>query len=238
MRGHRAALIDRSSLLRSTARLARALLREHGISPSEIDLMVHAGTYRQQFHTEPAFAAHLQRRLGVRCHPVGLETRQCFSLDVKDGNCAPHQAVQVIADLLPSVGGGFALLSVADYRPNRWSRWIHAPTSFVALFSPAGPGLAFAGARFDASAQDPEFRCVSSFDVAKGQNVLVEPQVNSTDIVIEGRTFSGDVAWLGGAHMAGFHGWLNGDAGVFTHRIVDRSGRVSELDWEVSDGGS
>ena len=112
---------------------------EHGIDMQSIGLIVHTGMYRQNFRVEPAFAAHLQQALKIRCENIGLNTKHVFSFDVTDGICGPHHALETIADLLPGMDCTYALFTAGDVRPTKETEWEHDPISFAALLSRDGP---------------------------------------------------------------------------------------------------
>ena len=93
--------IKNKSLLKSIKGITQKMCKQHDISLNDIGLIIHTGTYRQNFRAEPAFAAHLQQALKIGCDDVSSTSKHVFSFDVLDGSCGPHHALETIADLLP-----------------------------------------------------------------------------------------------------------------------------------------
>ena len=50
--------IKKKSLLKSLQSITKKLCKQHDVDLQDIGLIVHTGTYRQNFRQEPAFAAH------------------------------------------------------------------------------------------------------------------------------------------------------------------------------------
>ena len=141
--------IRKKSLLKSLRGITQKLCKDHGIDMQDIGLIVHTGMYRQNFRVEPAFAAHLQQALKIRCENIGLNTKHVFSFDVTDGICGPHHALETIADLLPEMDCTYALFTAGDVRPTKETEWEHDPISFAALLSRDGP-IQLLESRYDA----------------------------------------------------------------------------------------
>ena len=108
--------IKRKSLLKSLKGLATKLCQEQNIDINDIGLIIHTGTYRQNFRQEPAFAAHLQQALKIGCDNVSQTSKHVFSFDVLDGSNGPHHALETIADLLPSMDSALDLFQSIPYR--------------------------------------------------------------------------------------------------------------------------
>ena len=224
-------LINKKSLVKSLKGMTQKLCKQHGIDLQDIGLIVHTGAYRQNFRVEPAFAAHLQQALKIRCENIGLNSKHVFSFDVIDGSCGPHHALETIADLLPALDCKYALFTAGDVRPTKETKWEHNPISFAAILSREGP-LKILDSRSD-SEQLNEY--TSSTRLNKkyhGTTSTSTPQI--TDHRVEGDCFIGSSEWLSGEQVARFTTWATSRSGIITHRIKDKSGRVSELRWRVS----
>ena len=154
--------IKRKSLLKSLKGITQRLCKKNAINPADIGLMVHTGTYRQNFRQEPAFAAHLQQALDIGCANIGPTSKHTFSFDVSDGACGPHHALETIADLFPVIGCKYALLTAGDCRPNKETPWPHKPISFAAIISEDGP-LQILDTRFDYE-QENDFTSSTKFN--------------------------------------------------------------------------
>jgi len=223
--------IKKKTLLKSLKGLTVKLCKEDGIDMNDIGLIVHTGMYRQNFRVEPAFSTHLQQALNIGCENIGPASRHVFSFDVLDGSCGPHHALETIADLLPTLDCKYALLTAGDVRPTKETAWEHDPISFVALLSSDGP-LEILDSDFDYSEQG-EFSSSTKFNRKfHGTTSNSTPQI--TDHRVEGDCFIGSSEWLSGEQIARFTTWATSRSGIITHRIKDKSGRVSELRWRVS----
>lgn len=223
--------INKKSLLKSLTGIIPKLCKQHDIDMQEIGLIVHTGTYRQNFRVEPAFAAHLQQALKIRCENISSSSRHVFSFDVTDGSCGPHHALETIADLLPTLDCKYALFTAGDVRPTKETDWDHNPISFAAVLSEDGP-FQILDSRFD-SIQLNEY--TSSTKLNKkyhGTTSTSTPQI--TEHRVEGDCFIGSSSWLSGEQVARFMAWATSRSGIITHRIKDKSGRVSELRWRVT----
>lgn len=223
--------IKNKSLLKSLKGLTVKLCKEHGIDVQDIGLIVHTGTYRQNFRVEPAFAAHLQQALKIRCENIGPTSQHVFSFDVIDGSCGPHHALETIADLLPEMDCKYALFTAGDVRPTKETDWGHKPISFAAVLSEDG-ALQLLDSRFN-SEQLNEFSSSTKFNKKYHGTASVSiPQ--HTEHTVDGDHFTGSSTWLSGEHVARFMAWATSRSGIITHRIKDKSGRVSELSWRVN----
>ncbi len=235
MKSHK---IGKRTLLKSLSSLSLSLFDELNIDKEEIGLIIHCGTFRKQFRTEPAFACHLQNRIGVRTNELTIESLQCFSFDIKDGNCGPHQALHTIATLLPSIGCKYALLSVGDQRPNRQSVWNYEPTSFVALCEIRGNGPRLLSAEFDTSEQEFEIEVMVKFDSNLKRHIFTETSYSGEDSQSSETMFIGRNDWLGGEQLTRFFEWAANREGELFHKIVDRNNRVSTVRWRGESGSN
>ena len=223
--------IKRKSLLKSLKGLATKLCHEQNIDINDIGLIIHTGTYRQNFRQEPAFAAHLQQALKIGCDNVSQTSKHVFSFDVLDGSNGPHHALETIADLLPSMDCKYALFSAGDVRPNKETEWNHKPISFVAILSQDGP-FEILDSSFDNNQQN-EFTSIAVFKKKlHAEEFSFEPQI--TDHSIDGDLFLASSEWLAGEQASRFFEWAKSKNGIITHRIKNRNGRVSDLRWRVS----
>ena len=89
--------IKKKSLLKSLQSITKKLCKQHDVDLQDIGLIVHTGTYRQNFRQEPAFAAHLQQALKIGCEKVSPTSKHVFSFDVLDGSCGPHHALETLS---------------------------------------------------------------------------------------------------------------------------------------------
>jgi len=223
--------IKRKSLLKSLKGITQRLCKKNAIDPADIGLMVHTGTYRQNFRQEPAFAAHLQQALDIGCANIGPTSKHTFSFDVSDGACGPHHALETIADLFPVIGCKYALLTAGDCRPNKETPWPHKPISFAAIISEDGP-LQILDTRFDYE-QENDFTSSTKFN-KKYHTEAFTSKPHITKHRVEENRFIASSAWLCGEQLSRFVEWASSQNGIVTHRIENKNGRVSELNWRVN----
>ncbi|MEC8632803.1 MAG: hypothetical protein VXY10_05130 [Candidatus Thermoplasmatota archaeon] len=223
--------IKKKSLLKSLKGITQKLCKDHGIDMQDIGLIVHTGMYRQNFRVEPAFAAHLQQALKIRCENIDLNTKHVFSFDVTDGICGPHHALETIADLLPDMDCTYALFTAGDVRPTKETEWEHDPISFAAVLSRDGP-VQLLESRYDGEHLN-EFTSSTKFK-KKHHGTTMTSSPETTEHRIDGDQFTGSSAWLSGEQLARFMEWATTKNGQVTHRIKDKSGRMSELRWRVT----
>tara|TARA_A100000164_G_scaffold17347_2_gene14200 strand:+ start:544 stop:1254 length:711 start_codon:yes stop_codon:yes gene_type:complete len=223
--------IKKKSLLKSIKGITQKLCKQHDINMNDIGLIIHTGTYRQNFRQEPAFAAHLQQALKIGCDDVSSTSRHVFSFDVLDGSCGPHHALETIADLLPTMDCKYALFTAGDYRPNKETEWNHKPISFVAILSKDGP-LEILGSNFDYNQQNDHTSTAILGKKYHLESFHSEPEI--TDHQIEDNLFIASSEWLSGEQASRFFEWAKSKNGILTHRIKNRNGRVSDLRWRVN----
>lgn len=223
--------IKKKSLLKSIKGITQKLCKQHDINMNDIGLIIHTGTYRQNFRQEPAFAAHLQQALKIGCDDVSSTSRHVFSFDVLDGSCGPHHALETIADLLPTMDCKYALFTAGDYRPNKETEWNHKPISFVAILSKDGP-LEILGSNFDYNQQNDHTSTAILGKKYHLESFHSEPEI--TDHQIEDNLFIASSEWLSGEQASRFFEWAKSKNGIITHRIKNRNGRVSDLRWRVN----
>ena len=223
--------IKKKSLLKSIKGITQKLCKQHDINMNDIGLIIHTGTYRQNFRQEPAFAAHLQQALKIGCDDVSSTSRHVFSFDVLDGSCGPHHALETIADLLPTMDCKYALFTAGDYRPNKETEWNHKPISFVAILSKDGP-LEILGSDFDYNQQNDHTSTAILGKKYHLESFHSEPEI--TDHQIEDNLFIASSEWLSGEQASRFFEWAKSKNGILTHRIKNRNGRVSDLRWRVN----
>lgn len=223
--------IKKKSLLKSLKGITNKLCKQHEIDLQDIGLIVHTGTYRQNFRQEPAFAAHLQQALKIGCEDITSSSKHVFSFDVLDGSCGPHHALETIADLLPTMDCKYALFTAGDYRPNKETEWNHKPISFVAIISKDGP-LEILDCSFDYKQQNDFTSTAIMNKKYHSEAFTSEPQI--TEHSIEDDIFVASSEWLSGEQVSRFVEWAKSKNGIITHRIKNRNGRVSDLRWRVN----
>tara|TARA_Y100000768_G_scaffold137769_1_gene102590 strand:+ start:339 stop:1049 length:711 start_codon:yes stop_codon:yes gene_type:complete len=223
--------IKKKSLLKSIKGITQKLCKQHDINMNDIGLIIHTGTYRQNFRQEPAFAAHLQQALKIGCNDISSTSKHVFSFDVLDGSCGPHHALETIADILPTMDCKYALFTAGDYRPNKETEWNHKPISFVAILSEDGP-FELLDSDFDYNQQNDHTSTAILGKKYHLESFHSDPQI--TDHQIEDNLFIASSEWLSGEQASRFFEWAKSKNGILTHRIKNRNGRVSDLRWRVN----
>ena len=218
-----------TNLLKTICNLTQNLLSENGISFDDIGVIIHAGVYRRNFRTEPAFATHIQGDLKLKCGPVSQESHHCFSFDVSDGSCSPYVALNVASHMLRIKPEKYCLITIGDERPNKQSNWPYQPITCVMLVALEGDGYQLTGTNFDSSAFDSSTYVEMIFDSAKSANVIGESS-SAAKINTDKSKFSGDTNWLSGRHIHAFLSQFT-EGTTNTHEIIDQSGKTVTATW-------
>jgi 3-oxoacyl-[acyl-carrier-protein] synthase-3 len=129
---------------------ARVALHSAGCAPSELELLIHTGVYRNPNIAEPAIAPLIQRRLGANPDPRRGDARRTFSFDLVDGSCGLLTAAHVAEAYLRTgaVRRALVLASDADPTPSVSSGWDFEPSAAALLLAPGGAAEGFSGFGF------------------------------------------------------------------------------------------
>jgi amino acid adenylation domain-containing protein len=96
---------------------SRAALSESKVAGSDVGLLLYAGVYRDEFLSEPAFAAMLADQL--RLHdPAATDHPPFFSFDVLNGSIGFLQACHLAAQRIQAGRIGAALVATAEVEPH------------------------------------------------------------------------------------------------------------------------
>jgi len=220
--------IGKQSMLTSLKKLVKSLCLENNLKINDIGLIIHTGTFRQNFRAEPAFATHLQKSLKIGLGMVNNSSEHVFSFDLMDGSAGPHQAIEAAIDFLPNLKTKYALITAGDVKPNKKTKWSHKPISFACIISNRGR-IEFLESEFDYSVQN-DYKCES-----KGWNIYENMDDNPNHKVhnISDNHFYSSSEWLAGEQMEKFLSWAENKTGELIHTINDRSGRKSTIYWKV-----
>ena len=107
----------RHSALHIAVAAAKACLDEAGRSPTDLDLLINAGLYRDRNLGEPALAALIQEDVGANPEDPHAGAHGTFSFDVANGVCGPLTALQVADGFLRSGSIRHALVVASDADP-------------------------------------------------------------------------------------------------------------------------
>ena len=228
--GWKSSPIGRSSLLKSICNLSKKLIAESSLKLSDVNLIIHAGVYRRNFRTEPAFASHVQGELGLKCNALSQESDHCFSFDVSDGSCSPYVALNSAKHMLKIKSGGYALVTIGDERPNAQSHWPYQPVSCVMLVALEGDGARLESTTFNSKSFQMAAVVSTVFDGTKSANIIGEYSPVKQEITSQEETFIGDTDWLSGRQMHEF--FAKYSQGITKcHRINDNSGKSVTATW-------
>lgn len=127
---------------------ARSCLSAAGRAPADIDVLIHTGLYRDENMVEPAMAALLQQRLGIRLG-AGPEVAVGVSFDLMNGACGVVSAVQAASALLALGDARHVLVVSGDAHPSgqRPPEFPYATVGGAILLGQASRG-GFGRARF------------------------------------------------------------------------------------------
>lgn len=109
---------DRSGSVELAVRAARAGLRDSGIDPAVVGLLIHAGVYRDEFVSEPAIAAFLAGELGLNDDIRSPDGPKTLAFDVLNGAVGFLNACQVAGELLAAGDVQGALVVASEIENN------------------------------------------------------------------------------------------------------------------------
>jgi 3-oxoacyl-[acyl-carrier-protein] synthase III len=125
---------SRRSALRLAVTAAKGCLMNAGMAPSDLDLLINAGIYRDRNLGEPALAAIIQDDIGANPEDPHSDAHGTFSFDIANGACGVLTALQIADGFLRSHTISRALVVASDADPGRG-------TSERFPFSPVGAAL-------------------------------------------------------------------------------------------------
>jgi 3-oxoacyl-[acyl-carrier-protein] synthase-3 len=105
-----------------------------GREPSEVDLLINTGIYRDKNLAEPALAALIQDDIGANSEDPHDDAHGTFSFDISNGTCGVLTALQIADGFLRSHTIECALIVASDANPGHGMSE-HFP------FSPVGAAL-------------------------------------------------------------------------------------------------
>ncbi|MEZ0351539.1 3-oxoacyl-ACP synthase [Mycobacterium sp. pR1184] len=108
---------DRHSALRLAVGAAEDCLLHAGCEPSELDLVVNAGIYRDRNLGEPALAALIQDDIGANPEDPHSDAHGTFSFDIANGACGVLTALQIVDGFLRTRSIRRALIVASDADP-------------------------------------------------------------------------------------------------------------------------
>jgi 3-oxoacyl-[acyl-carrier-protein] synthase III len=125
---------SRRSALQLAVTAAKDCLVQAETAPSDLDLLINAGIYRDRNLGEPALAAIIQDDIGANPEDPHCDAHGTFSFDITNGTCGVLTALQIADGFLRSRTISRALVVASDADPGRG-----ASEGFP--FSPAGGAL-------------------------------------------------------------------------------------------------
>jgi 3-oxoacyl-[acyl-carrier-protein] synthase-3 len=125
---------SRRSALQLAVAAAKGCLVHADTAPSELDLLINAGIYRDRNLGEPALAAIIQDDIGANPEDPHSDAHGTFSFDIANGACGVLTALQIADGFLRSRTISRALVVASDADPGRG-----ASERFP--FSPVGAAL-------------------------------------------------------------------------------------------------
>ncbi|MFC5802508.1 3-oxoacyl-[acyl-carrier-protein] synthase III C-terminal domain-containing protein [Streptomyces formicae] len=96
-----------------------ACLRQAGLTPADVDVLINTGVYRDFNIVEPSVAALIQKRIGINPDYLhAADKRAAFSFDLMNGACGVLNAVQAGGSLLAAGSARRVLVVSADTHPS------------------------------------------------------------------------------------------------------------------------
>lgn len=89
------------------------------IDPTEVEVLINVGIYREDNMVEPAMAAIIQKELGINLDYVKASPRRAaFSFDLMNGGIGALDALKVADSMLSSDSAKYVLIVGADIHPS------------------------------------------------------------------------------------------------------------------------
>src|ERR1700758_1555222 len=125
---------SRRSALQLAVTAAKGCLVDADTAPTDLDLLINTGIYRDKNLAEPALAALIQEDIGANPEDPHDDAHGTFSFDISNGTCGVLTAMQIVDGFLRSHTINCALVVASDADPGHGMSE-HFP------FSPAGAAL-------------------------------------------------------------------------------------------------
>ncbi|MFE7777100.1 hypothetical protein ACFU5O_25050 [Streptomyces sp. NPDC057445] len=110
---------EAGSAIGYAASAGSACLRQAGLTPSDVDVLINVGVYRDSNVSEPSVAALIQKRIGINLDYLHATDRHAaFSFDLMNGACGVLNAVQAGGSLLATGSARRVLVVSADTHPS------------------------------------------------------------------------------------------------------------------------
>lgn len=97
---------------------ARDCLAHAGRQPSEVDLLINTGVYREDSMGEPALAALVQEDIGASPGKLRTAGQGTFSFDLINGTCGVTSAIQIESSLLSTGVIRLGAIVTSDVSPD------------------------------------------------------------------------------------------------------------------------
>jgi 3-oxoacyl-[acyl-carrier-protein] synthase-3 len=133
-------------------------LRDAGLPPGEVELLINAGLYRDSILSEPALAALIQEDVGMNPEDPHADGHGTFSFDIANGACGVLTALQVLDGFVRAgtISHGLVVTSDADPGHHLAPRFPFAPAGAAVLCTDAAEGLGLDAFRWATSPDDGE----------------------------------------------------------------------------------
>jgi len=142
-------LLPKGARQLADAALERCLERA-GRSPTEIDLLVNAGIYREKNLAEPALASMIQEDVGANPgHPSEEGAHGTFSFDVANGACGVITALELVDGLMESKVIEVGAVVASDSDPGNVEGFPFPAVGGAILLRPGPAGAGFSGFTFE-----------------------------------------------------------------------------------------
>jgi 3-oxoacyl-[acyl-carrier-protein] synthase-3 len=164
---------SRRSALQLAVTAAKGCLVDADTAPTDLDLLINAGIYRDRNLGEPALAAIIQDDIGANPEDPHSDAHGTFSFDIANGACGVLTALQIADGFLRSRTISRALVVASDANPGRRAseRFPYSPVGAALLctWSDQDDGL---GSVHWVSDPDDGDSCRASIDFDMSRNVL------------------------------------------------------------------
>jgi len=132
-------------------RAAKRCLREAGIDPGKLELLIYTGIYPDDYLGEPAIAAIIQKKIGanpqlLNNHEINREMAgSTFSFDLNNGGCGLVNGIQIVDGFIRSGSIQCGMVITGDSEPVRGLsdsfNFSHAGAAIILSKSSTGEGF-------------------------------------------------------------------------------------------------
>lgn len=137
--------------IKLSARAAKLCLKDSGIDPSDLGILINTGVYRYKNTGEPAIAALIQKKIGANSSDMISSAinndiaKSTFSFDLNNGGCGWLTGIQIIDGFLQTGEINYGMVVTGDSEPFRGlsENYIYESASAAVILSKSQNSIGF-----------------------------------------------------------------------------------------------